>query len=200
MDVLINRQELERKDCLNKLQKKEITAEECVIRLKKALQYTIPLESIKMAKDGPDIYLTCAELGCVYNIAMKSRDEAEEFNLDLLQSVTRQCIPEDSIHMFISMYELIMSGVASRLGSAGEYKKSTEIDRRILKECLLAHRMGMLHDCLYDMLWNQIEAAKKEASAAPAIPIDRELQKCIQLARFCREAFYENFYSHKFRN
>ncbi|WP_300785314.1 hypothetical protein, partial [uncultured Acetatifactor sp.] len=180
-----------------KLQKKEITAEECVIRLKKALQYTIPLESIKMAKNGPDIYLTCAELRCIYNIAMKSRDDAEDFNLDLLQSVTRQCIPEDSIHMFISMYELIMTGVASRLGSAGEYKKSTEIDKRILKECLLAQRMGMLHLCLYDMLWNQIEAAKKVTSAIPITLIDRELQKCIHLARFCKETFYENFYSHK---
>ncbi len=194
MDVLINRQELERKDCLNKLQKKEITAEECVIRLKKALQYTIPLESIKTAKDGPDIYLTCAELECVYNIAMKSRDEAEEFNLDLLQSVTRQCIFEDSIHTFINMYELIMTGVASRLGDAGEYEKSTEISEKVMEECLLAHRMGMLHDCLYNKLWNQIEAAKKGTSAVPAIPIDRELQKCIQLARFCKETFYEAFY------
>ena len=194
MDVLINRQELERKDCLNKLQKKEITAEECVIRLKKALQYTIPLESIKTAKDGPDIYLTCAELECVYNIAMKSRDEAEEFNLGLLQSVTRQCIFEDSIHTFINMYELIMTGVASRLGDAGEYEKSTEISEKVMEECLLAHRMGMLHDCLYNKLWNQIEAAKKGTSAVPAIPIDWELQKCIQLARFCKETFYEAFY------
>ena len=197
MDIPINRQELERKDCLNKLQKKEITAEECVIRLKKALQYTIPLESIKMAKDGPDIYLTCAELGCVYNIAMKSRDEAEEFNLDLLQSVTRQCIPEDSIHTFINMYELIMTGVASRLGDAGEYEKSTEISEKVMKECLLTHRMYMLQDCLYNRLWNQIEAAKKGTSAVPAIPIDRELQKCIQLARFCKETFYEAFYIQK---
>ena len=194
MDVLINRQELERKDCLNKLQKKEITAEECVIRLKKALQYTIPLESIKMAKDGPDIYLTCAELGCVYNIAMKSRDEAEEFNLDLLQSVTRQCIPEDSIHTFINMYELIMTGVASRLGDAGEYEKSTEISEKVMKECLLARRLGTLDGCLYNRLWNQIYAAKKGTPAIPGISIDRELQKCIQLARFCKETFYEAFY------
>ena len=128
---------------------------------------------------------------------MKSRDEAEEFNLDLLQSVTRQCIPDDSIDTFINMYELIMSGVASRLGSAGKYNKSTEINKRIVKECLLVRRMGVLHLCLYDMLWNQTEAAKKETSAVPATLIDRELQKCIHLARFCKETFYENFYSHK---
>lgn len=193
-DVAINRQELERKDCLNKLQKREITAEECVARLKEALQSTIPLESIKRAKDGPDIYLTCAELGCVYNIAMKSRDEAEDFNIDLLHRVTRQCIPEDSIDTFIDMYELVMTGVASRLGDAGKYKKSTEFSEKVMKECLLARRAGMLHDCLYNKLWNQIEAAKKENSAVPAIPIDRELQKCIQFARFCKETFYEAFY------
>jgi hypothetical protein len=92
------------------------------------------------------------------------------------------------------MYELIMTGVASRLGDAGEYEKSTEISEKVMEECLLAHRMGMLHDCLYNKLWNQIEAAKKGTSAVPAIPIDRELQKCIQLARFCKETFYEAFY------
>lgn len=197
MDVLINRQELERKDCLNKLQKKEITAEECVIRLKKALQYTIPLESIKMAKDGPDIYLTCAELGCVYNIAMKSRDEAEEFNLDLLQSVTRQCIPDDSIDTFINMYELIMSGVASRLGSAGKYNKSTEISEKAMKKCLSARRMGTLHQFLYNRLWNRIESAKKSTSTALEIPITQELWKCIQLTNFCKETFHEKFYINK---
>ncbi len=197
MDIPINRQELERKDCLNKLQKKEITAEECVIRLKKALQYTIPLESIKMAKDGPDIYLTCAELGCVYNIAMKSRDEAEEFNLDLLQSVTRQCIPDDSIDTFINMYELIMSGVASRLGSAGKYNKSTEISEKAMKKCLSARRMGTLHQFLYNRLWNRIESAKKSTSTALEIPITQELWKCIQLTNFCKETFHEKFYINK---
>ena len=197
MDIPINRQELERNDCLNKLQKKEITAEECVARLKKALQYTIPLESIKMAKDGPDIYLTRVELGCVYNIAMKSRDKAEDFNLDLLQRVTGQCIPEDSIDTFISMYELVMTGVASRLGDAGKHEESTEISEKVMKESLLARRAGMLHDCLYNRLWNQIEAAKKENSAVPAVLIDRELQKCIQFARFCKDTFFETFYSNK---
>ena len=197
MDVLINRQELERKDCLNKLQKKEITAEECVIRLKKALQYTIPLESIKMAKDGPDIYLTCTELGCIYNTAMKSKDEAEEFNLDLLQSVTRQCIPDDSIDTFINMYELIMSGVASRLGSAGEYNKSTEISEKAMKKCLSARRMGTLHQFLYNRLWNRIESAKKSTSTALEIPITQELWKCIQLTNFCKETFHEKFYINK---
>lgn len=199
MDIPINRQELERNDCLNKLQKKEITAEECVARLKKALQYTIPLESIKMAKDGPDLYLTCVELGCVYNIAMKSRDEAEEFNLDLLQRITGQCIPEDSIDTFISMYELVMTGVASRLGDAGKYEESTEISEKVMKECLLARRAGILHNCLYNKLWNQIEAAKKETSAVPDIPIDQELQKCLQLARFCKEKFHEKFYYNKLK-
>ncbi len=197
MDIPINRQELERKDCLNKLQKKEITAEECVIRLKKALQYTIPLESIKMAKDGPDIYLTCTELGCIYNTAMKSKDEAEEFNLDLLQSVTRQCIPDDSIDTFINMYELIMSGVASRLGSAGEYNKSTEISEKAMKKCLSARRMGTLHQFLYNRLWNRIESAKKSTSTALEIPITQELWKCIQLTNFCKETFHEKFYINK---
>ena len=197
MDIPINRQELERKDCLNKLQKKEITAEECVIRLKKALQYTIPLESIKMAKDGPDIYLTCTELGCIYNTAMKSKDEAEEFNLDLLQSVTRQCIPDDSIDTFINMYELIMSGVASRLGSAGKYNKSTEISEKAMKKCLSARRMGTLHQFLYNRLWNRIESAKKSTSTALEIPITQELWKCIQLTNFCKETFHEKFYINK---
>ena len=92
------------------------------------------------------------------------------------------------------MYELIMTGVASRLGDAGEYEKSTEISEKVMKECLLARRLGTLDGCLYNRLWNQIYAAKKGTPAIPGISIDRELQKCIQLARFCKETFYEAFY------
>lgn len=179
-------------ECIYSLQKKEITAEECVARFKKALQYTVPLVSIKEAKDGTDIYLTCAELECLYSIVMKSQDKTECFDIDLLQSIARQCIPEYRAN--IGMYELIMSGVASRLGNAGEFERATEISKKIIKECLAARRMGMLHHCLYDILWNWTETVKKGTSAESGISVVQELQKCIQLARLCKETFYEEFY------
>ena len=81
-----------------------------------------------------------------------------------------------------------------------EYEKSTGISKNVMKECLTAGRMGMLHLCLYDMLWNHVEAAKKETSAVLDISIAQELQKCIQLARLCKESFYENFYFSKLQN
>lgn len=192
MHIPVNRQELEHMECIYSLQKKEITAEECVVRFKKALQYTVPLASIKEAKDGTDIYLTCAELECLYSIVMKSQDKTECFDIDLLQSIARQCIPEYRAN--IGMYELIMSGVASRLGNAGEFERATEISKKIIKECLAARRMGMLHHCLYDILWNWTETVKKGTSAESGISVVQELQKCIQLARLCKETFYEEFY------
>lgn len=195
MDISINRQELKHMDCLYRFKKREIASDECVNELKNALQYTVPLESILNAKDESDVYLTHAELGCLYSIAMKSRDEAEEFNIELLQSVTRQCIPEYSID--ISLYEMIMSGVASRLGNAGEYGKATAISMKIIQESLGARRMSILHHCLYDVLWNWMETAKKSTSVESGIPVAQELQKCVQLARLCKETFYEEFYSGK---
>lgn len=195
MHIPINGQELKYMECICRFQRKEIATEECVTGFKKALQYTVPLESIMNAKDEPDIYLTHAELGCLYSIAMKSQDEAEEFNIDLLQSVTRQCIPEYSID--ISLYEMIMSGVASRLGNAGEYERATEISKKIIKESLVARRMGMFHHCLYDILWNWMETVKEDTSAESNISVAQELQKCIQLAKLCKETFYEKFFYDK---
>ena len=193
-EIPANRQELKHMECLCRLHKQEISAEECIVELKKALQYTVPLESIKRVKDGADIYLTCGELGCLYNIAMKSKDEAEELNMELLESIARRCMPEDSIHTYINVYELIMDGVASRLGDAGDYEKSTEISERVMRECLSAQRMGMLSHCLYNRLWNKMEAVKKGTSAEPGISAVQELQKCIQLARLCKKTFHEKFY------
>lgn len=193
--IPVNRQELEHMEYICRLQKKEISSEECIMGIKKALQYTVPLESILNAKDESDIYLTHAELGGLYSIAMKSRDEAEEFNIELLQSVTRQCIPEYSID--ISLYEMIMGGVASGLGDAGEYERATKISKKILRECLAVRRMGMLHHCLYDILWNWMEAKKKNASKESINAAVKELRKCVQLARLCKETFYEEFYHNK---
>ncbi len=160
MNIPVNKQELERMDCVYRYKKEEITLDECVSGLKKALRRTVLLESIINAKDGLDIYLTNEELGCLYSIVMKSRESTEEFDMDLLQSVTRQCIPENNIN--ISMYELIMNGMASRLGDVGEYEKSTEISENLMNECLSMRRMGMLHHCLYNKIWNRMETAKKE--------------------------------------
>ena len=196
-EIPANRQELKHMECLCRLHKQEISAEECIVELKKALQYTVPLESIKRVKDGADIYLTCGELGCLYNIAMKSKDEAEELNMELLESIARRCMPEDSIHTYINVYELIMNGVASRLGDAGDYEKSTEISERVMRECLSARRMGMLASSLYNRLWNKMEEVKKGTSAEPGISAAQELQKCIQLARLCKRTFFEKFYYDK---
>ena len=55
----------------------------------------------------------------------------------------------------------------------------------------------MLHCCLYDILWNWMETVKKDTSAESGISAAQELQKCVQLARLCKETFYEEFYSGK---
>lgn len=198
MDIPVNKQELERMDCVCRFRKGEITLDECVIRLKKVLQHTVPLKIIINAKDGPNIYLTNEELGCLYSIVMKSREPTEEFNVDLLQSVTRQCIPENNTNY--GMQELIMNGMASRLGDAGEYKRSTEISENLIKECLSVRRMGMLHHCLYNRFWNRMDATKKGISVVPGISAAQELQKCIQLAKLCKQKSYEKFYSGKLRS
>lgn len=198
MDISINRQELKHMDCLYRFKKREIASDECVNELKNALQYTVPLESILNAKDESDIYLTHAELGCLYSIFMKSRESAKGFDMDLLLRVTRQCIPENSIN--ISMYELIMNGMASRLGDVGEYERSMRISESVMRVSLSARRMGMLQHCLYNRLWNRMEAAKKGLSEVPDVSdvsTTQELQKCIQLAKLCKQNFYEKFYSGK---
>ena len=196
LNLLINRQELQHIEILNELRKKNISPEEAVSCIRKTLELTFPWQAAQHAAEG---YMTCGELGCLYNIAMKTRGEEKEEYVELLKKICDQYMLKNDIKNHIDMYEFIMDGVASHLGNMGQYEESSRISASIIKEKLSLGRMGMLHMSLYNILWNETQYKKdtKNIPVEQSLSREEELQKCILLAELCKDVFYENIYREK---
>ncbi|MDE5950857.1 MAG: helix-turn-helix domain-containing protein, partial [Acetatifactor sp.] len=194
MDIVINRQEMEFLDTLRLWHCGQITEQDCACRLQQVLEYTVPMECVKSAEDG---YLSCGEMLCAYNIAMRSDGTEKDTYMNLLRRICEWSIEENDTKMYIILYELLMYRVASHLGDIGEYQASNEITEDIIEKDLLLRRMNMLHLCIYNRLWNQMKIAAESNSANQKSPIKEDLRKCIQLAKLCKETLYEKFYSEK---
>lgn len=197
MNLLINRQEMQHIEIMNDFLKKNITSEVVVSGMKKTLEFTLPCQVLQNAAEG---YMTCGELGCLYNIAMNTREEEKMEYISLLKKICEQYIFKNDIKNHIGIYELIMYSIASHLGDIGQYEESSKISDSIIEECLVLGRMNMFHMCLYNKLWNNIESSKSvknSTSVEPGISEKWELQKCKQLAGLCKDVFYEKIYLEK---
>ena len=194
MDLVINRQEIECFESLYLWHSGKITQQECVCRLRRILEYTVPLKRIKQSQER---YLSYGEMVYLYNVADKIDGEEKDSLIGMMQDICEKLVSENGVRAHISIYELIMQSVASHLGNKEEYDRSDEITDRIMREGLMARRMTMLDVCVYNNLWNRLERLKESDSAEPKNYVDTELQKCVQLARLCKKVLFEDFYTKK---
>ncbi len=197
MELTINRQQMGFLETLYLYHLKRIEKKECVERLKRILEYTVPLKCIKQDEES---YLTCGEMEYLCNIAMKSEGQEKKMYINLLLSACRQLVKDNGIKAYIDTYETFMSNIASFLGDEGEFERSNEISDEIMQECLSMRRMNMLMRCIYNKWWNQRECSADSASIEEKICTEHELQKCIQLARLCKSLIREEFYQNKLKN
>ncbi len=198
-NLLINRQEIQHIRILNEFRKQNVTSEEAVSGIRKTMELTLPWQAVQYAVEG---YMTCGELGCLYNIAMKTMGEGKEEYIELLTGICEKYVFDKDVKNHIDMYELIMNGVASYLGDMGQYEESNRISVSIIRENLSLGRMGMLHMSLYNILWNKTECKKsiKNIPVEPDFSSKVELQKCMLLAGLCKDFFYEKIYSEKLKH
>ncbi len=175
----------------------QISHGECVERLRSLLERNIPLENLEAAGEA---YLTCGELECLHSMAIRAEGEERERYIMLSQNLCRHWKDDNMIKAHMSIYELLMRSAASYLGDIGEYRQSDEIADRIIRESLAMGRLNMTGSCLYCRFWNRQEGEKQKGSAVPASYARRELQKCIQLARFCKQTSQERFLVEKLKH
>ncbi len=199
MDILHNRQEM---DCLETIYLghcNQITNEESICRLQQIVEYTIPLKCVRHMEKG---YLSSGEINCLYNIAIRVKGVEKSVYMNLLRQICEDLVEENGMKVFAKIYELIMYKVASYFGDMGKYDDSNMICNKIMDTSLSLRRMNMLHMCVYNNLWNQIEVTSKNTFANNDISIKedfikKELQKCFQLAKLCKDIMYEDFYRKK---
>lgn len=191
-----NRQEIKRSEALNQLAQGKITREECVKQLQEALSYTIALPDMKKLKEG---YLTCTEIGCIYNIATYGEEKAAWQYYAPLWEIYSRYEEENDVEAHFSMYVLVMRGVASHLGNVGRYRESDRISDRAIKESLKSGKTYMLESYIYNQCWNDMECQKQSISTETARNVRAELQACIVLSRFYRNKSSEAHYCKKMK-
>ena len=92
------------------------------------MECTIPLKSVL---NKLETYMTNEEILCVFNIGMRETTLQNKY-LFVLQNICNQYIQEDKIVENISVFELLMTEIASYLGNRKEYTKSDEIALQVL--------------------------------------------------------------------
>lgn len=196
MQNICNRQEIKRSEAINQLAQGKITRGEYVEQIEEALEYTVASADMKNLQEG---YLTCAEIGCIYNIATRVEVQEAWRYFKPLWEIYNRYEEENDVEAHISMYLLVMKGIASHLGNVGRYWEANRISDRAIKESLKSGRIYMLHNYVYDKCWNDMECQKQGIATETACSGQAELQACILLSRFCWEKTYEAHYCRKMK-
>lgn len=172
----------------------KLTEKEFVVREEKALQCTIREENIY---DAEEVYLTETEMSCVCRKMQKLGDVEKREKIDFLLHFFEKYDKSHVLAEYISMYEFVMTCVASELGNIGEYQTATELDKKVLKEVLKCRRLYAISEFVYDILWNEKEQKELNGQNFVIEKMTDSLRQCIIISHFCRRTFYEKFYTDK---
>ncbi len=196
MDIPYNRQSVERMEVVNEWQKGKMSDDFYIKRTKEILGYTLPYD-IAIA-DGPK-YMTYEEITSVREIMGELENDENEIKkcMDTLDNIYVPYEKEGIVGVHLGMYGFIMSEVASELGNKGEYSRSDEISRIIIRESLHAHIVPYIYMELYNLLWNYEQKVKEHIPVAEKRDVFRDLKYCIVLSRFCKYKYRETDYKMK---
>ncbi len=148
----------------------------------------MPIEYIFKAED---CFLTSVEMQCLQNLAVTLKN-GEEF--PVLEKIIGTLEKNGMENNRFAMYETGMVTYASKLGNVGEFEKSSDISRQIMKKSLQNGRMFHLDRSIYGILWNQIEEAKGNFDIQKR---ECELKKCLTLVRLNKKYSDVDFFEMK---
>lgn len=188
-----NNQYLIMAEALIDYKKNDISGEEYVGRLKKALSCTISNFDSVFFKE--ELYFTSIELLCISKIMVLQQSKEEKMRyINLLRRYFVIKEREGLLSEEIIIYEVVMKMVASELGNIGEFEQATQIEKKIICESLKQHRLFFVDDSLYGIWWNEKEQTKIENVNEKQI---QKLRMCVTLSRFLKKTEDEKFYSEK---
>ena len=158
----INMQMLERQDSYNRWHCKDITGEEHIANLKRALNYTIDID--KIYKSEKDIFITTSELSTFYQISitykkMKNLNEAWEY-IEVLLNYCKKMYNQGLATGRMGIYGLVMTYIASLMGDMGKYDESNKISKTYIHMALKTRRNELVHHNMYNLGWNENEEKK----------------------------------------
>ncbi len=172
----------------------KITKEEFVSREKGALQCTLNTKQLFGVRQ---VYLTELEIFCIRKIIQGLDGEERKMYINFLLNFFKLIENKYELSCFISMYEFVMTYIASELGNLGEYQKATELNKKILRESLACKRICIVDGILYSMQWNEREYRLKCRQVFDKTKMTKCMEQCILLSHFCKQNLNEKFYYSK---
>ena len=170
---------------------KKMGSAEYVQKMKKVLQYTVPLERASKGKD--EFYLTHSEKMLVYHIAIgykwaENYDKAYEV-LHELEKVYVKYAEEKLVDSQISMYEFIMVVIAELYLYRKEYEKAEELLQQLLVQALKAKRLHTIHKVLVLFVYKEIQQ-----NTLPKERMQSKLEAGICISQICKDKVAEREY------
>ena len=159
MDIPENKQVVEISNSMIKWVKRMISNEELEINIANSLEHTISLEKII---NNERRYITQKELFGLYKIAITKQENERRNYLNILKKIFEEYDQGIGITPYISEYEFIMTEISSCLGNISEYDESNKLSTRVIKECLIHRRLGVLGINCYHILWNNYQKLEVE--------------------------------------
>lgn len=196
MDISYNMQAVERIRNLLEIRENKREKNELYKKALNTLEYTIPFGDV-IRKEK--IYLTRAEVFCVYDLAFKVDGEVSAKCLDIIWKMCNENVNKNINATELCIYEVLMGELASYLGDKGRYEESLLFSEKIMKECLTHRKQSVLVDNIYNKLWNY-EKQIKEENKSEKIIIQKELYKGILLAELNRKNNWVAFLQNKSKN
>ncbi len=194
MDIPENKQYfLEAEASLDWMEGK-ITRKEFIAREEEALHCTL---KIKNLYDLEEVYLTEMEMLCIRKKIQGIEDDKKEIFIEFLLNFLEWYDKRSALSNCISMYEFAIVCLVNELGNIENYKLSTSLSKRALRESLMQKRVWIIADCLYNIWWNENEQRKNIGQSINKKIMTESLQQCILLSHFCRQTFDEKFYRDK---
>lgn len=189
MSILYNKQELERIRNYLLFNGKRIKCEEFISGIKRALEYTIELKSLM---NETKKYLTIEEIICVQDLAFVGAADITETCRGFIDDICNKAMKNEEIAENISLLQLLMGRLASQLGEEGRFEESNEMSDRIMKECLLHHRMADFSELLYNKVWNM-----QQENTCDSMYIRKSLKQCAIFSRIIKKYNAEAFFHGK---
>lgn len=195
MNIIYNRQGINRLHNQILFSKKNITSDELMQYAIDLVEHTIPVSAIELAVKNVSGYLTRVEVECVYDIAFYGSGKSTEICNKYIKQRCKSLLKGFQPAM-MPTFELLLARLASELGDKGEHNKSSNISKSMIKNSLRYRRTHSIAESIYNILWNGMQS-HPDVATNNANTL-KELQKCIHISRATNEMDWVTFFEDKY--
>ena len=196
MDIPQNKQFIKNSYCALRLQLRKISKEQYMKEMLEALEYTIPLEYVM--KPGKK-FLSREERTYIHNIGINIGAVKDNPYMLVIANICKENDLENDLGGHIRKYEFLLTSIISYLGNIGDYEKSDELSKKLMKKSLQYRREGILAETMYNNLWNYQQRLREGKEIERVYEEKKEIEKYILLSKFGKMDMLLKFFEQKLK-